>query len=231
MYAVNWQCFGSGLGFETKREMAMQATSQNAMRVEQAIYNVVLLFGAPGTGKGTWGAILGKLPGFYHFSTGDMFRTLDTESEIGLKVMEYMRRGELVPDEIAFDLWTQHMQRAVLFGNFKPVKDILVLDGFPRTAKQVTMLSAVANIKVIVRLDCKDRGLLIDRLHKRAILEHREDDASEQTIRYRLDMYDQNTASILKAFSAELIDTVDVSEPPIKILSALATCLERRLLS
>ena len=61
-------------------------------------YQTILLFGAPGSGKGTQGKILGQIPGFYHLSCGEVFRTLDTSSELGRTFMEYSSRGELVPE-------------------------------------------------------------------------------------------------------------------------------------
>ncbi|MBZ0172936.1 MAG: nucleoside monophosphate kinase, partial [Phycisphaerales bacterium] len=78
-------------------------------------YQTVLLFGAPGVGKGTQGKILAQIPGFYHISTGDMFRTLDLHSEIGQEIMSYMSKGELVPDELTVKLWRENAHaRAVL---------------------------------------------------------------------------------------------------------------------
>ena len=59
----------------------------------------ILLFGQPGVGKGTQGAILGKVPGFCHLATGDMFRGLDRESELGREFLKYSNQGLLVPDE------------------------------------------------------------------------------------------------------------------------------------
>jgi adenylate kinase len=118
-----------------------------------SLYKVTLLFGPPGSGKGTWGKILGMMPGFHHFSTGEMFRMLNVESDLGERIMETIRRGELVPDEITFDLWQQHLTNAVLIGQFHPPKDILVLDGFPRTPRQAEMLESVALVKVIFQFD------------------------------------------------------------------------------
>jgi adenylate kinase len=200
------------------------------MKFPDAIkYNTILLLGAPGSGKGTWGKILGMMPGFYHFSTGDMFRALDTESDIGIKVMEILRKGELVPDEIAFDLWKQHITNAVLLGAFKPQRDILVLDGFPRTSPQVEMLKSLAEVQVILLLDCDHREILIERLRKRALLEQRTDDANEQIIRHRFQIYEREIQAILAHFPSRLIEKIDVSERPVRILSAVSTTLDQHL--
>src|SRR5262245_55093023 len=68
-------------------------------------YQTILLFGAPGSGKGTQGKILGQIPGFYHLSCGEVFRTLDTGSDLGKVFMEYSSRGELVPDDVTVKMW------------------------------------------------------------------------------------------------------------------------------
>jgi adenylate kinase len=200
-----------------------------ATPAKSAAYNVVLLFGPPGSGKGTWGKILGKVPGFYHFSTGEMFRHLNVESDLGKRIMETMRRGELVPDAIAFDLWQQHLNNATLIGRFHPPKDILILDGFPRTPAQAEMLKAVAEVKVILQLDCADREILVERLHKRAVLEDRHDDANEAIIRRRFEVYDRDTAKTLSHFPDGLIEFIDVSVAPVQILAAISQVLARRL--
>ncbi|MGH7450531.1 MAG: adenylate kinase family protein [bacterium] len=199
------------------------------MPAKSAAYNMVLLFGPPGSGKGTWGKILGMMPGFYHFSTGEMFRHLNVESDLGKRIMETMRWGELVPDAIAFDLWQQHLNNATLIGRFHPPKDILVLDGFPRTPPQAGMLKSVAVVKVILQLDCADREILVERLHKRAVLEGRHDDANETIIRRRFEVYDRETAKTLAHVPDDLIEFIDVTVAPVQILAAISQVLVRRL--
>ena len=71
-------------------------------------YQTVLLFGAPGAGKGTQGKILGLVPGFFHLACGDVFRSLDVNSELGKEFLEYSSRGELVPDSLTIEMWRQN---------------------------------------------------------------------------------------------------------------------------
>jgi adenylate kinase len=203
----------------------MMTTNSNKV----LLYNTVLLFGAPGSGKGTWGSILGMIPGFYHLSTGEMFRRIDIESELGMKVVEYMRWGELVPDDIVVDLWQRHMNNAIVTGAFRPPKDILVLDGFPRTPQQARLVKFFATVKAIVLLESANRELLVARLRKRAVLELRADDASEQTIRHRLTIYEREIQNILAEFSKDLIERIDVAVPPMRILASLSAALDKHL--
>ena len=201
----------------------------NATAPQVVPYQVVLLFGPPGSGKGTWGKILNQIPGFYHFSTGEMFRMLDVDSDLGYRIIETMRRGELVPDEITFDLWQKHLHNATLIGRFHPPKDTLVLDGFPRTPRQAEMLNRVAEVKLILKLDCSNRDILVERLHRRAILEARLDDANPSVIRRRFTVYDTDTEATLRNFSEGLVEAIDVAVPPVQILSAIGAALARRL--
>lgn len=191
--------------------------------------NAVLLFGPPGSGKGTWGKILGMMPGFYHVSTGDMFRMLDVESELGLEVMQKIHNGELVPDDTTFNMWQGHMKNAALVGSFRPQRDVLVLDGFPRTPRQAEMLENVASVRMILQLDCADREILVVRLRRRAVLEGRGDDANEKVIRHRLAIYEQQIQQTLAYYPPNLKAYIDVSIPPVRILAALGSALEKCL--
>ena len=194
-------------------------------------YNTILLFGPPGSGKGTWGKIIGMLPDFYHLSTGDLFRMINTKSDLGKKVMEFMKAGELVPDQIVFDLFKHHMDNAVHVGQFDPHSDVLILDGFPRTMQQARMLDGVANIKVIFLLDCDDREVLLERLRRRAVLEGRADDAGEAVLERRFEIYQDEILRTLEYLDSQLIEKVDVAKEPVNILFQIGDILVKKMSS
>ena len=73
-------------------------------------YRTILLFGAPGAGKGTQGKILGTIPNFFHCACGDVFRSLNATDPLGRVFLEYSSRGELVPDEPTVELWRSFIQ-------------------------------------------------------------------------------------------------------------------------
>src|SRR5258705_7098259 len=89
-------------------------------------YRTFLIFGAPGSGKGTQGKILGAIPRFFHCACGDVFRQLDTRTAVGQAFLEYSSRGELVPDEITVKLWMARIGDMVGSHMFKPDIDSLV---------------------------------------------------------------------------------------------------------
>ena len=112
-------------------------------------YRTVLLFGAPGSGKGTQGKILGSIPNFFHCACGDVFRNLTIESEIGRTFVEYSSKGKLVPDEPTVELWRNAIAGTTQTGRFRPEQDTLVLDGIPRNVHQAEMLSDTLDVFAI----------------------------------------------------------------------------------
>src|SRR5205814_1815039 len=127
-------------------------------------YKTYLIFGAPGSGKGTQGKILGTIPRFFHCACGDVFRAIDTRTPIGQAFLEYSSKGQLVPDEITVQLWQARIKDAVGTHTFKPDIDSLVLDGIPRNVNQATLMSELIDVKKVFHLSCPDRGALVSRL-------------------------------------------------------------------
>src|SRR5262245_58547592 len=110
-------------------------------------YRTILLFGAPGAGKGTQGKILGTIPNFFHCACGDVFRSLSANDPIGRTFIEYSGRGELVPDEPTVELWRRFIHNCEKSGRFHPGHDTLVLDGIPRNVHQAEMLEGTLDVK------------------------------------------------------------------------------------
>src|SRR5450432_176581 len=182
-------------------------------------YKCVLLFGAPGSGKGTQGKILAAIPGFYHSSTGDIFRSLDLQSEMGRLFWDYSTRGELVPDEFTIKLWKNYMKGMELTNQFRPDSEILILDGIPRNVKQAKLLDDSIEVVKIVYLVCADLGKMVERLRRRALKENRIDDANDKVIQHRLEVYEQDTRPVLDCYPAEKIVRVDATISMLKIVS------------
>lgn len=181
-------------------------------------YRTILLFGAPGSGKGTQGKILGSIPGFFHCACGDVFRNLTIENELGRIFIEYSSRGELVPDEPTVRLWRENIAAQKAAGRFDPVRDTLLLDGIPRNPKQAEMLSDTLDVRALINLACSDMGKMIERLQRRALRENRLDDANLQVIQQRLETYERETKPVMDHYGPSLVHTVNSSQRPLDVL-------------
>lgn len=181
-------------------------------------YQTVLLFGAPGAGKGTQGKILGSIPGFFHLSCGEVFRSLDMTSELGRVFMTYSSRGELVPDDATVKMWEQNMRAQTVLSRFKPNQDLLVLDGIPRNTAQAALLRKHLNVLLIVHLVCPDKEKMFDRLRRRALKENRVDDAREEVIRRRWEVYEQETYPVLDYYPKDIMREVNAMGSPARVL-------------
>lgn len=177
-------------------------------------YKTVLLFGPPGVGKGTQGEILKHVPGFFHVSTGEIFRNLDIESEIGKLFYQYSSRGELVPDDVTIKIWHQHVYANTILGLYKPRQDILVLDGLPRSVGQAKLLFRYIDVLKIVHLVCKDKEQLFERIVKRAMKSNRADDGKVDVVRRRWEVYENETYPVLSYYPPEQVVEVDAMESP-----------------
>ncbi len=134
----------------------------------QPPYRAILLFGAPGVGKGTQGQRIGKLTGYRHISTGDMFRSLDRDSPLGKEVRSYSERGVLVPDDLTIRLFEDTISRQTKSGQFDPTRDTLVLDGIPRNVTQAESLDDKVQVAHILYLMSSNLQVMIDRIKRRA---------------------------------------------------------------
>src|SRR6059058_1690814 len=181
-------------------------------------YRTFILFGAPGSGKGTQGKTLGSIPRFFHCPCGDVFRSIDTRTKVGKAFLEFSGKGQLVPDDITVELWKEAIDAAVDGHKFKPDIDILVLDGIPRNVNQAKIMRELIDVEKVFHLSCPDRATLFQRLKKRALKDNRLDDANEQVIQRRLDIYENESKPVLGHYSQELVSVVDATQPPAKVL-------------
>ena len=181
-------------------------------------YRTVLLFGAPGSGKGTQGKIIGKIPGFFHFACGDAFRNLRIEDPIGRIFIEHSSKGGLVPDEATIALWAKNIKASTGDGEFDPTRDTLVLDGIPRNVSQAKMLSDTLDVKAVFYLSCPDQTQMVERLQRRALRENRLDDANLDVIRRRLETYDSDTKPVLDFYGKPVVHTIDATQSPLEVL-------------
>ena len=188
-------------------------------------YKCVLLFGAPGSGKGTQGKIIGTVPGFFHTACGDIFRSLDLSSEMGRIFWQYSSRGQLVPDEFTVKLWKQYISGLEMINQFRPASEILVLDGIPRNVEQAKLLEDTLDVVKIIHLQCADLAKMVERLRRRALKENRFDDANDEVIQKRLVVYDIETKPVLEYYPPDKVARVDATMSQIRVLSEIIRIL------
>jgi len=191
----------------------------------------IVMFGAPGVGKGTYSkAIKGEL-GIPHISTGDIFRdNIKQETELGKQIKELIGRGEFVSDEITIEIVKQRLQE-------EDCKEGYLLDGFPRTLPQAKALREFAKVDVVLnfiaaeetiiqrlsgRRICKKCGAIYHTMNKKPKEEnmcdncnvelfHRPDDQPE-AIKERLRIYNEQTQPLIDFYKEEgLLKEVDAS--------------------
>jgi len=177
-------------------------------------YRTFILFGAPGSGKGTQGKTLGSIPRFFHCPCGDVFRSIDTRTKVGKAFLEFSGKGQLVPDDITVELWKEAIDAAVDGHKFKPDIDILVLDGIPRNVNQAKIMRELIEVEKVFHLACPDRETLFQRLKKRALKDNRLDDANEEVIH----IYETDSKPVLGYYPKDCINVIDAMQPPAKVL-------------
>ncbi len=180
-----------------------------------------IILGAPGSGKGTQGQILGKVPRFVHCACGDVFRSLDTRTPLGKKFVDYSSRGDLVPDELTIELWKAQIDNLGETHHYKPDIDFLILDGIPRNVRQAEILDRYIEVHQVFHLSCPNRDELARRMRKRALKDNRIDDASDKVIDQRIATYEAETKPILEFYPGDRVTDIDATQPPVKVLAEM----------
>jgi adenylate kinase len=184
-------------------------------------YRTILMFGAPGSGKGTHGRALGAIPGYFHCACGDVFRSLRPEMPLGKTFLEYSSRGQLVPDEPTIELWRQFIDNSTQIGRFHPDTDTLVLDGIPRNVRQAEMLSDALNVIAVFYLTSDKKENLVNRMQRRALKDNRLDDANLDVIRQRLKTYEKETKPVLNFYGKKIVHHINTDGIPVKTFSGI----------
>lgn len=198
---------------------------------------IIVMLGAPGSGKGTVAKLLTETLNIEHISTGDMFREeIKSGSELGKELENYMSDGKLVPDDVVIKILDERLSRPT-------AQNGVVLDGFPRTKIQAEHLKELLNAKgkkinVAIQLNIPDEDIIYRTVKRRICsnkdcgaiynlefnkpkqegicdicgskLYRREDD-NEETVKRRIDTYHKRSEPIIKYFEEEgILYTVDL---------------------
>jgi len=161
----------------------------------------LILFGPPGSGKGTQAKKLVEKYNLLHISTGDLFRyEMGNDTPLGLKAKEYMSKGELVPDEVTIGMLKNKV-------NANPDVAGYIFDGFPRTIPQAEALDKFLSekgqaVSGLLALEVDDAEL-VKRLLERGKTSGRKDDSDESIIQNRINVYNKETAPVFNFYKKQ----------------------------
>lgn len=203
----------------------------------------VIMFGAPGAGKGTYAKKLREIYDIPHISTGEILRNaVKNNTEVGKRAKEYMNAGKFVPDELAVEILKERLKE-------QDVKKGFLLDGFPRTIPQAKMLEKITKIDCVLKFDV-DVSVILERLsgrrtcHKCNAIFHikkivpkksgmcdfckgelyQRDDDKEEIIKKRQEDYKKQTTPLIdyyitKGILYNIDGNLDLSDPKQHIIS------------
>ena len=161
----------------------------------------LILFGPPGSGKGTQAAKLVERYGFLHISTGDLFRyEMGNDTPLGMEAKSYIEKGELVPDSVTVGMLRNKVEANMDVKGF-------IFDGFPRTIPQSEALDQLLDekgtcVSQLIMLDVPDDEI-VTRLLERGKTSGRADDTNEEIIRNRIEVYKGETAPVFDYYSQQ----------------------------
>ena len=162
----------------------------------------IVLFGPPGSGKGTQAQNLIEKFNLKQISTGDLFRyNMKNGTELGKLAKSYIDKGELVPDQVTTDMLIDEVKKPTDTSGF-------IFDGYPRTANQTEALEKIVKeilngeISVCLSLIVNDE-ILVERLLKRGETSGRTDDSNEEIIRTRIKEYYTKTAEVAELYKQQ----------------------------
>ena len=161
----------------------------------------LILFGKPGSGKGTQAEFIKKKYDLIHISTGDVFRyNISKQTDLGLLAKSYMEKGDLVPDNVTIQMLEAEVNKT-------PNAKGFIFDGFPRTTLQAEMLDEFLNsknlsISMIIALEV-DENILINRLINRGKASGRADDQDRSKIQNRFEEYNTKTSTLINYYKSQ----------------------------
>ena len=162
----------------------------------------LILFGPPGSGKGTQANFIMNQANLIHISTGDIFRkNISQQTDLGIRASSYMKKGEYVPDQLTIQLLAHELDSFIDSQGF-------IFDGFPRTLNQANAFKNLLDQKkmplsLVISLDVSENEL-VKRLLNRGVESGREDDQNEDVVRNRIQVY-KNQTEVLKTYYADYL--------------------------
>jgi adenylate kinase len=196
-------------------------------RIPINMFNIIL-FGPPGSGKGTQSENLIASYGLKHLSTGDLLRSeIANQTPLGLEAKRFMDQGQLVPDEVVIGMISSALDS-------NPAAKGFLFDGFPRTEAQSIALDKLLALKeteisLVLALEVSEEEL-VKRLLNRGLTSGRSDDTNETVIRARINEYEQKTTVVANYYAGfDKVVKIKGEGTVEEIFSSLRSEIDKRL--
>lgn len=182
------------------------------------MYRAIVIFGPPGSGKGTIGKAICEVGRLFHFSSGDMFRAMDRGSDLGKEIGALMDAGQFVSDELTVALVQAYLGDCVKNGRYDPENQLIMCDGIPRTVSQVDLIKPFIDVQFVIQLQVPDKQVLINRIMGRAKIEGRSDDMDLKVLEERFSIFENLTAQVVSQYPSDRVYTFNADQKPLKVL-------------
>jgi adenylate kinase len=158
---------------------------------------------------------------------GETLRALDANSALGKQIQQHLHSGQLVPAELVVATLLHEIEAGVRSAP-ESINDILILDGVPRNVEQAQLLTPHFAVECVIHLACLDDSIMHQRIRSRAKREGRPDDADDNVIHHRFEVYRQETEPLLSWYPAACIASVDATKGPLEVLAEITAALVAR---
>ncbi len=149
-------------------------------------FSAILLFGPPGSGKGTLGQFLKSAGNQYHLTAGEIFQRLPDYTPAGQLFADHAKKGNLLPDEAAIEIWKSYVEGLIATHAFSPENQDLLLEGIPRTLKQAELLAKHVDVRHVIVLRMANEQELIHRLKKKERAKGHVEELDDQYLKHAL---------------------------------------------
>ena len=192
-------------------------------------FRSILIFGPPGSGKGTMGRFLSAAGNHVHLSSGDIFRGLSPESPAGQLFHSYASKGHLVPDNVTLTIWHNYVLGLIATNRYFPAEQFLLLDGIPRTLEQAKLLDQYVDPLHVIVLKIDNKHKLVERMKRRAMIEGRHDDTDENVLMTRFKVYEETTHKLLSHYPKDKITVINADQKPLDVLKDILNSMSSLL--
>jgi adenylate kinase len=176
-------------------------------------YQAYVLLGPPGSGKGTQGQLLSRVPSLVHVSIHDVFGSFDLESEMWSMYREYSDRGRRMLNLVVVEMLRYHLRILTEQGRLRPEIDTVLLDGIPANAAQAEAIRSFVDVRLVFNLWLPNHAEILRRMQKTAIADEHFEETSNSAIQDRLRLYIDEAVALIDCYQPLTRVVMSIGEP------------------